>query len=163
MLTIGPYIAYEVFLKIVPSLDSTQKVNQLKTKLDGFIQLLLWDVTKQVLPTKVAIQKLEQYCNVALSKDEYNKILNTISSELEFTNYNDLNQTVKKYFHVELSKKIARYRIIKKLTPYNLANFGNLELHELHDILKMFIQKKYTKNKTALLFQLETVFFTSAA
>lgn len=124
----------------------------------------MWDVTKQVVPTKVAIQKLEQYCNVSLSKDEYNKIINTISSELEFTNYNDLNQTVKKYFHVEFkSKKAARYRIINKLTPDNLANFGNLELHELHDILKMFIQKKYTKNKTALLVQLETVLCTFEA
>jgi len=71
---------------------------------------------------------------------------------------------VKKYFHVEFkSTKVARYRIINKLTPDNLANFSNLELHELYDILKIFIQKKYTKNKTALLVQLETVLCTFEA
>lgn len=161
---IGPYIAYDEFLKIVPPLDSTQKVNLLDTKLDGFVQLLLWDVTKQVLPTKVAIQKLEQHCNVTLSKDKYNETLNKICSELKFTNYYDLNQTVKKHFILEFkSKKIARYRTIKQLTPTNLATFSNLELHELYNLLKMLIQKKYTKNKTALLVQLEIAFFASAA
>lgn len=148
---LAPLMDYHTSLKLVKQINKNKEMYEFKKRAEALLDVFYYSKVDRTTPTKEAFRELARHAGVAMTKDELETVISSVSHQFRRSKKVDVKYIASNYFYHEATRtKSERFTTLHILGKEHLMKQYGLSEREIDVIMHEFINKESSTKQIVL-------------